>query len=285
MRTALALFLTLALLAVSSLDADAQKATTKKSTPRLGKVIYGKPKLPAHQAIHDRFRELKVLERFQRFFSVMRTPRPLSFRLTDCEGEINAWYEPSNGIITVCYEYVEDINRNAPKQTTEEGVTWDDAVVGPVIEVFLHEAAHAFFDMFRVPILGREEDAADQLAAYVLLQFGDDIALSAMRGVAYMYITEARSVTPSLKAYASEHSLPVQRFYNLACIAYGAKPKVFSILIEKDYLPKDRAEQCDGEYKQAAYALSRLLAPHMDRRAVNRLKASLKGWRPASRRR
>ena len=221
MRIAVAFFLTLALITTSSSSADAQRPPAQKNTQKLGKVMYGKPKLPAHQGIHDRFRERKVLERFQRFFSAMRTPRPLSFRLTDCEGEVNAWYEPSNGIITVCYEYVEDILRNAPKETTADGVTPDDAVVGPVIEVFLHEAAHAFFDMLKIPILGREEDAADQLAAYVLLQFGDEIALSTIRGVAHLYATEVQSTTPGLKAFASEHSLPIQRFFNLACIAFG----------------------------------------------------------------
>lgn len=285
MRKTFLLFSSLMLVLLASPHAEAKKASGKQATAKIGRAIYDQPKLAEHQEIRERFRTQKVLERFQRFFSVMRSPRPLSFRLTDCEGEIEAWYDPDTRIITVCYEYIADIYRSAPKQTTEDGVTREDVVVGSVIEVFLHEAGHAYFDIFNIPILGREEDAADQLAAYVLLQFGDDIALRTVRGVAYMYASEARSTTPSLKAFANEHSLPAQRFFNLACIAYGAKPKVFSIVIEKEYLPRERAERCEEEYKQVAFALTRLLGPHMDKKAAARLQANLKGWTPTTTRR
>ena len=49
------------------------------------------------------------------------------------------------------------------------GLSPTDSVVGPTLEVFLHEMAHAVFELFRLPVLGREEDAADQIAAYMLL--------------------------------------------------------------------------------------------------------------------
>jgi hypothetical protein len=35
--------------------------------------------------------------------------------------------------------------------------------------VFLHEGAHALFDQLRIPILGREKDAADQFVAFILI--------------------------------------------------------------------------------------------------------------------
>ena len=33
----------------------------------------------------------------------------------------------------------------------------------------LHETGHAAFDIFQVPLFGREEDAADLFAAYIML--------------------------------------------------------------------------------------------------------------------
>jgi Zn-dependent peptidase ImmA (M78 family) len=42
-------------------------------------------------------------------------------------------------------------------------------VIGPVSLVFLHELGHALLDVLQIPILGREEDASDQLATYMLL--------------------------------------------------------------------------------------------------------------------
>jgi hypothetical protein len=59
---------------------------------------------------------------------------------------------------------------------------------------------------------------------------------------------------------------------------------VFSDLVEKGYLPKDRAEWCVDEYKQVAYAVSTLLGPHMDKAAAAELKEKLKEWKPAVRR-
>ena len=44
-----------------------------------------------------------------------------------------------------------------------------------LVATFLHEAGHALFDLLEVPLLGREEDAADQLAAYYVLQFPKEI--------------------------------------------------------------------------------------------------------------
>lgn len=41
-------------------------------------------------------------------------------------------------------------------------------------DVFLHETGHAIFDMLEIPFLEREEDAADQVSAYMLLQRARD---------------------------------------------------------------------------------------------------------------
>ena len=67
----------------------------------------------------------------------MRLPRTLRLKVEGCDGESNAWYE--DDAITVCYEYIDDILRNAPQETTPAGVTRADAIVGPTLEVFLHE--------------------------------------------------------------------------------------------------------------------------------------------------
>jgi hypothetical protein len=47
-------------------------------------------------------------------------------------------------------------------------------------------------------------------------------------------------------------------------MAYGADSKLFSDLIEKGYLPKERAEGCEGEYEQVARAITKLIRPYID---------------------
>ena len=129
--------------------------------------------------------------------------------------------------------------------------------------MFVHELSHALFDLLKLPILGREEDAADQLAAYTLLQLGTEQARKAVAGVAFMYATEAKDETPKLKDYADVHGTSAQRFFNLLCLAYGKDPKAFAEAVTQKLLPEDRAEGCADEYAQVDYAYRTLLAPYV----------------------
>ena len=42
--------------------------------------------------------------------------------------------------------------------------------------------------------------------------------------------------------FVDEHGTPAQRLYNLLCIAYGSDKELFADVVEKGYLPKERAE-------------------------------------------
>ena len=277
MRTLASFCLAALLLPLPITVGAAQDAVHVKPIP----IEYVAPTSRAHREIYETLKSERVLEQFQQLFTMFPMAKPFGFKLASCDGEANAWYDPDDRMITVCYEYVEEVSKFAPKKVTREGITPDDAVVGPVVETFLHEAAHALFDVFKIPILGREEDAADQVAAFALLQLPDDVARRMIGGVAYNLSAEAKQDRRSrVKAFADEHGLPQQRFYNLLCMAYGAKPEVFADLVKQGHLPKDRAEGCDDEYEQVEYAVSTLLGPHMETAAAGDLKARLKDWKP-----
>ena len=145
------------------------------------------------------------------------------------------------------------------------------------IDVFLHEAGHAMFDLLKVPLLGREEDAADQVAAYLVLQLPKEQKRGLVLGNAYSYASElkvrrARDLSKRRFevgrqiAFADEHGTPAQRLYNLLCVAYGSNARLFADVVEKGYLPKERAEGCPDEYKQIDFAYRRLISPHIDAR-------------------
>ena len=224
--------------------------------------------------IFQLLKERQVLEKFKGLLSALRLPRALLLKVEGCDGESNAWYE--DDAVTVCYEYLEDILRNAPKETTPAGVTRTDAIVGPTLEVFLHEVGHAVFDYLSVPILGREEDAADQFAAYILLQFAESDARRLIYGVAYSYNIDASKPSTKKNPFADEHGLPAQRFYNVLCMAYGAYSKLFAELVDKEYLPSERAEGCADEYEQVIRALNKLIGPYIDQTRAKQVRA--KQW-------
>jgi len=254
-------------------NAIAAQNSSKLRADRI-QISYVPPKDAAHEPVFRLLKERQVLEQFRELLSPLRLPRALRLKVEGCDGVSNAWYE--DDAITVCYEYISDILSNAPKETAPAGVTRADAIVGPTFEVFLHEAGHAVFDYLSVPVLGREEDAADQFAAYLLLQFAKSDARRLIAGVAYAYRLDASKPTTKKNPFADEHGLPAQRFYNVLCIAYGADSKLFADLVEKEYLPKERAEGCESEYEQVTRAMTKLIRPFIDQTRAKRVRA--KRW-------
>jgi len=61
------------------------------------------------------------------------------------------------------------------------------AAVGQFLWVTLHEAGHAIFDILDVSIFGHPEDAADNFATYVMLQFGKGQAQRLIGGAAWAW--------------------------------------------------------------------------------------------------
>ena len=249
--------------------AGAASASSNKSNQI--RVEYVLPKNPSHQSIYERFKAERSLELIQRLLSPIRLPRPLLLKVSDCDGESNAWYD--EGFVTVCYEYLADILKNAPERTLPSGVTPEDAAIGPFLDVFLHETGHAVFDLLKVPVLGREEDAADSFSAYIMLQLGKEHAHRLIMGSAYQYQADLLSpqVSLTLTKFANEHEIAAQRYFNLLCIAYGADQKLFADVVEKGYLPKDRADGCGGEYEQMAFAFQKLIYPHIDMQVAKKV--------------
>ena len=120
--------------------------------------------------------------------------------------------------------------------------------------------------MLQVPVFGREEDAADQVLAYFMLSLRKAEARRLIGGTAYAYKTEVETAAapPTFTEFSNEHGTPAQRFYNVLCVAYGADAQLFGDLVVKGYLPKERAEGCEDEYKQVAFAFRSLIGPHID---------------------
>jgi hypothetical protein len=225
-------------------------------------VAYVAPKERVHKPIEQKLREGQALERVRDRLAAIKLPKDLTIKVEGCDGDINASYDSAEGTIVICYEYlayIQELAEDLPGLAKAEGLTPETYVVGPFLEVVLHEIAHAIFDLKKVPVLGREEDAADQVAAYTLLQLGVDEVRRTITSIAIMYASEAKQAPPKLNDFADEHGLPAQRLFNLLCISYGKDPKMFGDFVTRGFLPKERAEQCEAEYRQVDFAISRLI--------------------------
>jgi hypothetical protein len=114
-----------------------------------------------------------------------------------------------------------------------------------------------------VPVFGREEDAADQFAALVLLRLKPAQARQVINGSAFLFASYGAEEKPEKQALADNHGLFQQRLYNLLCLAYGSDKRAFGYLVDRGDLPKERAENCAVEYDQASFAMDRLFRRHL----------------------
>jgi hypothetical protein len=265
--TLCALALMLALSAGTSADAKAVKGA---QADRID-IEYVAPKSPGHQPVLELIKEHRTLEKIKHLLSPLRLPRRLLIKTEGCDGVSNAYYD--DGAVTVCYEYLDDVWKNVPEEATPAGVAPIDALIGPVMDVFLHEAGHAVFDMLEVPLFGREEDAADQFSVYIMLKMEKDEARRLIMGTAYQYENDAQSSTVSMPRhkFADAHGTPLQRYFNVLCIAYGADKELFADFVAKGFLPKERAESCEDEYNQVEFAFDRLITPSIDQELASTL--------------
>src|SRR4051794_18341835 len=148
-------------------------------------IEYVEPKDRAFKETRELLMSNRVLEAARDVLAPVRWPRTIRLELRDCDGEPNAWY--GEGTVTVCYEYVDEMLANASSSKRPAAISREDAFMGPLLDVYLHEASHAMFDLLAIPVLGREEDAADQLAAYYILQLPRERRRSLIIGSAYSY--------------------------------------------------------------------------------------------------
>ena len=249
---------------------------TGEGSPGSIKISYDPPGNATLQHAYDTVRERNSLEMFQEIFSPFRLPEDLYIKMTNCNGVPNAYFSRESDVATIriCYEYLNQVYQMMPKGPTPEGITPREALVGQLLFAVAHEFGHAVFDLYNIPVFGRQEDAADQFATYFLLQFGGERAQRLIWGAAYSYdeflkvlqdkSKKAPKVTLPVAAFSSDHGAPEERFYNLVCIAYGYDSKMFAAAVEKDYLPDSRAKVCKFEYANLKYAVQATIMPHVD---------------------
>lgn len=231
--------------------------------------------LPASERLEGVYQALKgrkVLEELQHFLAPLHLPHRLQLQMKQCD-TVNAWYSPSDRSMTICYELVEELMRDAPQTVSEDGfVTREAAIVGTLVGVVLHESGHMLFDMLNVPVFGREEDAADETASFIALQFNKDVERTIIKGFVYFWArSQDPSVSSPMSAWSDVHGSASQRMYNALCLAYGGDPQTFQEFVDRGWLPKKRADHCGKEFGQLRLAFVKTILPFIDRELMARV--------------
>lgn len=137
-----------------------------------------------------------------------------------------------------------------------------------------HELGHALIDAYHIPMLGSEEDAADDLASVMILYYfkkGPNILLDNAD-----YFDAARLANDSEEnEYWDVHALNAQRYYRLLCYAYAKAPKFVSEQLKE--LDDDegtlaafidqKKDTCVDDYKRLNQSWFTVLSKHFTKKA------------------
>jgi hypothetical protein len=182
-------------------------------------------------------------------------PKAVTLRYAEC-GEPNAYYDPAKREVTLCFELIEQLAEDFGAQLDDDAEL-AEAVSGAYSFIVLHEVGHALVDVLELPITGREEDAVDQLSAWLLI--GDEQGDGAVLSAAAAFSMAGEGYDLGENDFANEHSLDQQRYFNMVCWVYGRDPERHADLIGITGLPPARAGRCGEEYARLDASWRRLL--------------------------
>jgi hypothetical protein len=143
--------------------------------------------------------------------------------------------------------------------------------------VAAHEMGHAVISELDLPVLGREEDAADAFATIGALKvvandFSHRVLEEAAKG--WFWAARREQKDGERPAYYGAHGLNEQRAYQIVCLMVGSDPVKFKALADARKLPDDRQRSCAWDFETAARSWERVVAPH--RRAADQPKTPIK---------
>lgn len=239
-------------------DEDTQNSQNSISDVGDFKVIYSSTSNSDYLELEKIFKESRLFEEVANELNdILILPQDIEIVLGEC-GETNAFYNPENRQIVMCYELIEELSSSF-SDVAESEEELGSAIIHSTLFIFYHEMGHALVDVLDIPITGKEEDAVDQLSSLILIEAGEEGESAVLDGASWFFLRGEESKITEL-ALADEHALDKQRFYNLVCWVYGKDPTKNTHLIR--YISGGRAERCPQKYSQIFNSWERLTEPY-----------------------
>jgi hypothetical protein len=156
-------------------------------------------------------------------------------------------------------------NARLRKFTPEQRRDLTRFVSASLLFALLHEVGHALISEMGLPVLGREEDAADAYAVFALLriqtEFTESVLIEAAKS---WFLVDERAQTEGIKASMyDKHGMDKQRAYQIVCLMVGFDADKFGKLARDVGMPEDRQASCVGDYMNAWWSWDTLLKPHL----------------------
>jgi hypothetical protein len=149
--------------------------------------------------------------------------------------------------------------------TDEQRIDRVEFVAGNTLVLLLHELGHVLISEMRLPVLGREEDAADTYAALRMLMIGTSFSQHELAQAAQGWFLNDRrdQETGERPLYYDEHNLSQQRAYQILCLMVGSDPDKFKSLADQMKMPESRQLTCKRDFTKTSQGWAVVLKPWM----------------------
>ena len=279
----------------------ASEAQQPAAAPQPAKNFSVEYREPRYLGIYQRVKARKILEELAEFLSPLQLDHDLKLQIDDddhgssasiCrESDSNSYYDPSKYIVHICYNWFEMLEKGASVRRYEDprrftvstpglmpGFTRAEVIVGGTVSLILHELGHAIRHNLDLPRLGREEDTADQIAGFLMLQFGQEVAIPMIKGtINVWHHLQAERLLASGGITAADqagvHSIDLQRGLNYLCLAFGSPHSAAFKALADRWLPDDRKDNCEHEYNTVKLAFDLTIMPKVDPVKLEKVKA------------
>lgn len=197
------------------------------------------------------------------FDSSLLLPRRLPVKFENC-GTVNAFYSPK-GYIQMCHELYDDYIHLFTKYGPDPKNAVESARAATLF-VFFHEFGHALAGELSLPITGKGEDAADELATLLTSKLGEPGQKAAMAAFDWFLIMSTNAKKAgyqyTFRDFVDEHSLDEQRMSSIVCLMYGGNQAKNEALAKALGFDARRFAKCKRDYAARYKAWNTLLEPH-----------------------
>ncbi len=144
----------------------------------------------------------------------------------------------------------------------------DEFAINNTWFVLYHELGHMLVDQLGIPVLSREEDVADNIAAYALIARGSAAADRALIDSTYGWVLSDQRISEFETAdFYDEHSLDLQRAYAITCMMVGNDRDKFREAADIMDMDIGRQKRCADDFAQVEQSLVAVLGPYLGEQA------------------
>ncbi|MBY5946533.1 DUF4344 domain-containing metallopeptidase [Photobacterium rosenbergii] len=173
-------------------------------------------------------------------------------------------YDPESNQIEIPYHFwremidhfsadVSDANEQFELSEPDNQYVFE-AVEGALLHTLLHEIGHAYIAINQIPILGKEEDAADSFANVLMLNYVENGDRQAIHAATLFAIEDQQIESFDDLDFIDEHSLDIQRYFYGLCLIFGSDPDKHETLFQdlEAEVKTEREDICIEEFDRVS---------------------------------